>query len=390
LPADWYHVLETDYQCSFYGFDRGHMCPSADCLATIADKSNTFLMTNMVPQASGNNQGPWALFENYLRSVVTGGSNRIYIISGPAGTGGNSSTGSFNTITTPGGGSITVPSSTWKVALVMPVGDNDVTRVDNSTRTIAVIMPNNDNIRPDTWQKYLATVRQVESLSGYNFYSNVPTAIQDVIEPKLDVANDTAPLAINRTATTDEDNAVTFTLTATDFNINNVLSFSAASGPAHGSLQLGMPNCPANLTQAQCTISVTYTPAGNYNGPDSFTFTANDGALNSNAATVNITVNAVNDPPIANNQSVATDSNTPVSITLNGSDVETAPGNLVFAVTSGTGNGALSGTAPNLVYTPGTNFCGSDNLRFTVTDTGDGLSGPLTSSEGTVSITVRD
>ena len=151
-----------------------------------------------------------------------------------------------------------------------------------------------------------------------------------------------------------------------------------------------MPNCPANLTQAQCTVSVTYTPAGNYNGPDSFTFTANDGALNSNAATVNLTVNAVNDPPIANNQSVTTDSNTPVSITLNGSDVETAPANLVFAVTSGTGNGALSGTAPNLVYTPGTNFCGSDNLRFTVTDTGDGISGPLTSSEGTVSITVRD
>jgi hypothetical protein len=346
-------------------------------------------MTNMVPQASGNNQGPWANLENYLRSVVTAG-NRLYIISGPAGTGGNSTTGSWNTITTPGGGSINVPAWTWKVALVLPVGDNDVSRVDNSTRTIAVIMPNNDNIRPDTWQKYLATVRQVESLSGYNFYSNVPTAIQDVIETKLDVTNDTAPVAISQTATSDEDNAVTFTLTATDFNINNVLSFSAATAPAHGALQFGMPACPASLTQAQCTVSVTYTPASNYNGPDSFTFKANDGALDSNAATVNITVNAVNDSPIANNQSVTTDSNTPVSITLTGSDVETAPANLVFATTSGTGNGALSGTAPNLVYTPTTNFCGSDNFRFTVTDTGDGSSGPLTSSEGTVSITVRD
>src|SRR5207248_9759102 len=98
-------------------------------------------------------------------------------------------------------------------------------------------------------------------------------------------------------------------------------------------------------------------------GPDRFKLTANDGALHSNAAAVNITVNAVDDPPIANNQSVTTNSNTPVSITLNGSVVETAPANLVFAVTSGTGNGALSGTAPNLVYTPGTNFCGSDNLR---------------------------
>jgi len=394
LPADWYHVLGgtsgdpySDY--SGTGFDRGHMCPSADRTATVTDNSTTFLMTNMVPQAPDNNQGPWAAFENYLRTQVSGG-NRLYIISGPSGTGGVGSNGSSNAIHTLTGGTINVSAQTWKVVLHLPVGDNDVSRVDNSTRTIALIMPNTQGIRSDDWKKYLATVRQVEGLSSYNFYSNVPTSIQDVIETKLDVTNDTAPLAINQTATTDEDNAVTFTLTATDFNINNVLSFSAASGPAHGTLQFAMPNCPANLTQAQCTVSVTYTPASNYNGPDSFTFTANDGALDSNAATVNITVNALNDPPIANNQSVTTDSNTPVSITLTGSDVETPAANLVFAVTSGTGNGALSGTAPNLVYTPATNFCGTDNLRFTVTDTGDGSSGPLTSSEGTVSITVRD
>ncbi len=390
LPADWYHVLETDFQFSTYGFDRGHMCPSADRTATVEDNSNTFLMTNMVPQASGNNQGPWAGLESYLRSVVTSGGNRIYIISGPAGTGGLSSTGSWNTINTPTGGAINIPSATWKVALVLPVGNNDILRVDNSTRTIAVIMPNNDNIRPDTWQKYLATVRQVESLSGYNFYSNVPTSIQDVIEPKLDVTNDTAPQAMNQTATTNEDNAVTFTLTGTDFNVNNVLSFSAVSAPAHGTLEFDMPNCPASLTQAQCTVNVTYTPAANYNGADSFTFKVNDGGLDSNTATVNLTVNPVNDPPAASNQSVTTDSNTPVSITLTGSDVETTAANLVFAVTSGAGNGSLSGTAPNVVYTPATNFCGTDKFRFTVTDSGDGSSGPLTSSEGTISITVKD
>ena len=390
LPAAWYHVLETDYQFGTYGFDRGHMCPSADRTATIADNSNTFLMTNMVPQASGNNQGPWGALENYLRTQISGGANRLYIISGPAGVGGNSSTGHWDAINTPTSGVITVPSSTWKVALVMPTGDNDVSRVNNSTRTIAVIMPNNDNIRPDDWKKYLATVRQVESLSGYNFYSNVPQSIQDVIEPRLDAVNDTAPQVTNQAATTDEDNAVTFTLTATDFNINNVLSFSAASGPAHGALQFGMPNCPANLSQAQCTVAVTYTPAANYNGPDSFTFTANDGALGSNTATVSITVNPVNDAPTANHQSVTTNSNNSIAITLTGSDVETAPSSLVFAVTSGTGSGSLSGTAPNLVYTPNHDFCGSDSLRFTVTDTGDGSSGALTSSEGTVSITVKD
>ncbi len=394
LPAAWYHVLGgtsgdpySDYSGS--GFDRGHMCPSADRTASVPDNSTTFLMTNMIPQAPDNNQGPWAGLENYLRTLVSGG-NRLYILSGPAGTGGVGSNGASNAIHTQTGGSITVPAQTWKVALVLPVADNDVSRVDNSTRTIAVIMPNIQGIRNDDWKKYLATVRQVESLTGYNFYSNVPQSTQDVIEPRLDAANDTAPQAANQTATTDEDNAVTFTLTATDFNVNNVLSFSAASGPAHGTLQFGMPDCPPNNTQAQCTVSVTYTPAANYNGPDSFTFKADDGALNSNDATVNITVNPVNDAPTANNQSITTDSNAPISITLTGSDIETPAVNLIFTVTSGTGNGTLSGTAPNLIYTPNHNFCGSDNLRFTVTDTGEGPSPPLTSVEGTVSITVRD
>ena len=45
--------------------------------------------------------------------------------------------------------------------------------------------------------------------------------------------------------------------------------------------------------------SFTYTPAANYNGPDSFTYKANDGAADSNVATVSLTVNAVNDAPVA-------------------------------------------------------------------------------------------
>ena len=45
--------------------------------------------------------------------------------------------------------------------------------------------------------------------------------------------------------------------------------------------------------------ALTYTPAANYNGPDSFTFKANDGTLDSNVATVTITVTAVNDAPVA-------------------------------------------------------------------------------------------
>ena len=64
--------------------------------------------------------------------------------------------------------------------------------------------------------------------------------------------------------------------------------------------------------------ALTYTPAANYNGPDSFTFKANDGTVDSNVATVSITVTAVNDAPVANAQAVTTDEDTAKAITLSG------------------------------------------------------------------------
>ena len=60
-----------------------------------------------------------------------------------------------------------------------------------------------------------------------------------------------------------------------------------------------------------CSADVTYTPALNYNGPDSFTFKANDGTVDSANATVSITVTAVNDAPTCSNGSETTDEDTP-------------------------------------------------------------------------------
>src|SRR6185369_14932259 len=95
---------------------------------------------------------------------------------GPAGIGG---TGSNGFATTLAGGHVTVPSQTWKLALVLPkdAGD-DVSRVSASSRTIAVIMPNVQGIRttpnnPDDWRAYLTTVDAIETLTGYDFLTNV-------------------------------------------------------------------------------------------------------------------------------------------------------------------------------------------------------------------------
>ena len=159
-------------------------------------------MTNMMPQAPGNNQGPWEKLESYQRTLV-GQNSELYIVAAGVGTGGTGSNGGITQ--TLSMGRITVPSYTWKVIMVLSVGDNDVARVDNNTRVFGVIMPNLDNIRPDAWEKYLATVDQVEALTGYDFFSNVSPAIQKVIEARLDTISSTAPQTVAGGSYTDLD-----------------------------------------------------------------------------------------------------------------------------------------------------------------------------------------
>lgn len=182
LPGGWYQVQNTDYSGS--GFDRGHHTPSADRTSSVPDNSATFLMTNMMPQAPFNNQGPWEELETYCRTLVSQG-NELYIIMGGAGVGGSGSNGGItNTIA---GGNVTVPAFTWKVIIVLPVGANDAERVVKTTRTIAVIMPNRQDIGINTpWRNFRVNVDRVEALTGFNFFSNVRPQIQNIIERRVD------------------------------------------------------------------------------------------------------------------------------------------------------------------------------------------------------------
>lgn len=191
LPSNWYRVTESDFQYSIYGFDRGHMCPSADRTSSTANNSATFLMTNMIPQAGENNQCAWAALEDYERTLVNAG-NELYIISGPAGQGGSTQKGGtmkgiiVNTITTTDGAHyITVPAYTWKIIVVLTAGNNDLSRVTSSTRVIAVKMPNTSDC-VTTWGGYRTNVRSLETLTGFDFLSNISKSVQDQIETKTD------------------------------------------------------------------------------------------------------------------------------------------------------------------------------------------------------------
>ena len=179
LPAGWYQVQASSYIGS--GFDRGHNCPSADRTSTVADNSATFLMTNMMPQAPRNNQQTWANLEDYCRKFLSSG-NELYVICGSYGKGG---TGSNGYVATLDQGRLTVPARCWKIVVILPIGTDDATRVSSTTRVIAIDTPN-DNALSTSWGTYRTSVDAIEAATGLDLLSAVPTAVQQVVEARVD------------------------------------------------------------------------------------------------------------------------------------------------------------------------------------------------------------
>ena len=140
-------------------------------------------MSNMTPQAPVLNQQVWAALETYCRKLITQG-NELYIIAGGYSSGGTGSNGGLDS--TIDNGKINVYAHYWKVVVVLSTGSNDVSRVSNSTRVIAIDLPNNQQVNAHTWDYYRVTVHSLETATGFNFLSNVSSTIQSVIEAIVD------------------------------------------------------------------------------------------------------------------------------------------------------------------------------------------------------------
>lgn len=174
LPKGWKRVTPSDYTGS--GFDRGHLCPSADRSASVEGMSETFLMTNMTPQTGDLNRGPWQKLEAYLRTLVTRGSD-VYIYAGVYGEKGKLKN------------KVSVPTNDWKIAVAVPAG-TPASAINETARVIAVDMPNVKGILRADWQVYRTTVRQIETSTGYNLLSSLPANLQEILETKVDAIND--------------------------------------------------------------------------------------------------------------------------------------------------------------------------------------------------------
>ena len=175
-----------------------------------------------------------------------------------------------------------------------------------------------------------------------------------------------APVAGSQAVAAVEDTAKAITLGGYDAEAS-ALTYTVVRQPTKGTLSGTAPN-------------LVYTPSTNANGADNFTFKVSDGTLESGVATVTIVVAAVNDLPVVSGQSVTTDEDAPVAITLSGSDVD--GDTLTYTVVAGPIKGELFGTAPNLIYVPNPEISGTDSFTYKVND------GTADSGLATVSITV--
>jgi hypothetical protein len=175
------------------------------------------------------------------------------------------------------------------------------------------------------------------------------------------------PSAIGQTVSTNEDTAKAITLSGSDLetSVEN-LAYAIVSQPSHGTLSGSGRNW-------------TYTPAANYNGPDSFTFRVTDrgdpdgsgaGAATSSPATVTTNVTAVNDPPVLVNDTANAWSGYPRVINVLANDSDPDGNNLtVFGVTQPSGqSNVVAFNSTSVTYTPPSNFTGTAVFTYTASD----------------------
>ena len=161
-----------------------------------------------------------------------------------------------------------------------------------------------------------------------------------------------APVAAAQSVTTPAGTPIAIKLAAADVE-NDTLTFAIVAVPTNGSL-------------TGTGASRTYTPKNDFSGTDTFTFKANDGKADSDAATVTIKVTPVNRAPVAIALVATGTEDTALPIPLEGTDADGDA--LSYTVVAGPKNGSLTGTGAARAYTPGPNYNGTDSFTFKAND----------------------
>jgi len=152
-------AVDFDYVRS--GYDRGHLCPSADNRWDATAQEQSFLLTNVCPQDHNLNVGDWHELENLCRKwAKTYGS--IYIVAGPV-----LLKGKHKAI---GKNKVTVPEAFFKVVLCM----------EGEPKAIGFIYRNESGNRPKSY--YVNTIDDVERITGIDFFPALPDNVEKAVE----------------------------------------------------------------------------------------------------------------------------------------------------------------------------------------------------------------
>ena len=155
----------VDYKGS--GYDRGHMCPAGDNKWGFEPMKESFFLTNICPQDNNLNCGDW----NELEIACRDWANKygdIYIVAGPI-----LYKGKHKTI---GPNKVTVPEAFFKVVLCM----------NGTPKAIGFIYKNQPCNNPQS--SYVNSIDQVERITGFDFFPNLPDEIEEIVEAKANLS----------------------------------------------------------------------------------------------------------------------------------------------------------------------------------------------------------
>ncbi len=186
--------------------------------------------------------------------------------------------------------------------------------------------------------------------------------VSDTLTVDVAAVND-PPVALADSDQTDEDVAVTINVAANDTDIDGTVDPATVfivDQPGHGSVAVGVDG------------TITYTPAANYHGNDSFTYKVrDDGGAESNAATVSVTIVSVNDPPVAADDQLSTGEGqaATVEVTFNDTDVDGTIDPATVAIVDQPSHGSVTvGNDGTITYTPAPGYLGPDRFSYVVQD----------------------
>jgi DNA/RNA endonuclease G (NUC1)/PKD repeat protein len=313
LPSTFTRLTTNDYTGAGafhgYGIDRGHMARSFDRTTASLDNAVTYYFTNIVPQAADLNQGPWSDLEFVLGDFARFQDKEVYIIAGVAG----------NKGTIKNEGKIVIPTSTWKVAVIMPRNRGLANIADyRDVQVVAVNMPNDPGVRDVAWETYQTTVDAIELLSGYDLLALLPDDVESAVESGTQppIGNVTGP------SSAAEGNTVAFSAAASIDPNGSVVSYEWSFGDG--------------ATGTGVDAAHTFTQDGVY--AVSVTITDNDGLTD----TVTTTITVANVAPIIGDFPGAT-LNVGDTYTVSGSFTD--PGAETWTATLNWGDGSAASTA---------------------------------------------